>query len=1152
MAILQEDIKLLKSAVMADTSDGGGAMTGITVIDGQSNNLFPDTSAMDRAIGRVQQRLVYGVAHVDNTDTLMGAHAIITEAPADPLVHCVLMEAGTWAEEHDASTDRIEKYLVKGPRMGPAMYDTHYAGSLQLRLLSFVGASFPSGGDAVVLRNPNGDEQYVRVLKVASSTEQIAVLEGGSVLVLTATVGVCDLGQELDRDFFGPPAARTFPAGNFAQVFSTAPATGAKFYGLKPLSATGTPGDLSVLVSGGIYTPLVPAATIETPIIDVQPFAARAGVASTAVGPLTLASVTMPIGPNAVVSAPTAIAPQSVALLAGGTTFTDNGSGGLLQGATLIGAVDYALGTIRFTATAPAYGTVATTLTYRPASAVGMSASSAALAVTSANQGLTYTTSLLPPPGPGSLSLSYMAQGRWYELADNFAGKLAGADSAYGVGTVSYATGSVSVTLGAIPDVGGALVATWGNSHAATPIDPAALPARMGFKIQDPGYDVTGLLILWSRANVNYSASVALVGQRWQLTGDATGLYASDNAGTYINFEPAVFPDGNVTLRRKGYSQNYSSLTGDGNGNYLLNGALPIVPGSFSAQVLAVYPSDGQIAIGNLPVRLTDAGGVVYARFPGDLAATSRAVGTINYATGAVAINSTVGVRLWVYASANAGTWDANNTYYGYTVQANRLLPIGVPITSVLYRAGLTTETDKIITIDEWSLYLPSPATQLVGTGMAFKVGNETYSGMGSTLRSGWNVQTGAPANAAAGRTTDAGNVVITSLPADFSNTVTWYNAAQSTLGQGTNAGVFRTLSAPLKTGVFQLNASGGRSSSANDAGVLSGSFAGSVDFARGVVRWSLGVGLLQATELRYNAVFLQYLPLEKDLLGLDTARLPLDGRVPIFRKGDKVLVHNTQTFTLPTGLTKGIAYDWGRERIASVRVKDLLGVTVPSTLYTTDLDAGTITVPVPSNISPYTQPFRVEHRIEDLVVCSVADISGKLTFTRSLTHAFPLGSSFASSALVFGDLFSRAYNVLEQQTWTNAWSNDRIGGTILAQFNAALYPVVMTNRGAITERWALIFTSSTSFRVIGETVGEIATGSTSIDASPGNPATLVPYFTLPALGWGNGWSTGNVLRFNTDACGTGFWAVRTVLQGPATVASDKFALAFRGDVDRP
>ena len=92
MPILTQDIKLLKSAVMADTTDGGGAMTGLAVIDGQSNNLFPDTSADDRAAGRVQLRKVFGVAHTGDTDTLLGAHVIVTDAPDDPLVHCCLIK----------------------------------------------------------------------------------------------------------------------------------------------------------------------------------------------------------------------------------------------------------------------------------------------------------------------------------------------------------------------------------------------------------------------------------------------------------------------------------------------------------------------------------------------------------------------------------------------------------------------------------------------------------------------------------------------------------------------------------------------------------------------------------------------------------------------------------------------------------------------------------------------------------------------------------------------------------------------------------------------------------------------------------------------------------------------------------------------------
>jgi hypothetical protein len=89
--------------------------------------------------------------------------------------------------------------------------------------------------------------------------------------------------------------------------------------------------------------------------------------------------------------------------------------------------------------------------------------------------------------------------------------------------------------------------------------------------------------------------------------------------------------------------------------------------------------------------------------------------------------------------------------------------------------------------------------------------------------------------------------------------------------------------------------------------------------------------------------------------------------------------------------------------------------------------------------------------------------------------------------------------------------------------------------------------------RVVGENVGQILT-NVSINApiAPNNPQTGVPYFSISDLGWGGGWAVGNVLRFNTAACGGPAWTARTVLQGPPSVESDKYILALRADVDRP
>jgi len=82
--------------------------------------------------------------------------------------------------------------------------------------------------------------------------------------------------------------------------------------------------------------------------------------------------------------------------------------------------------------------------------------------------------------------------------------------------------------------------------------------------------------------------------------------------------------------------------------------------------------------------------------------------------------------------------------------------------------------------------------------------------------------------------------------------------------------------------------------------------------------------------------------------------------------------------------------------------------------------------------------------------------------------------------------------------------------------------------------------------------VGVIATGTTTTVCAPINPASGTPYFTIPAAGWGLGWSTGNVFRFNTVGAYFPVWVVRTIQQGPETVTQDSFTLLIRGDVDRP
>jgi len=407
----------------------------------------------------------------------------------------------------------------------------------------------------------------------------------------------------------------------------------------------------------------------------------------------------------------------------------------------------------------------------------------------------------------------------------------------------------------------------------------------------------------------------------------------------------------------------------------------------------------------------------------------------------------------------------------------------------------------------------------------------------------------------------------------------------QSTLttlgGFGCNEVTFRTASAPIRPAsmILQLqfeDASGVVTVTSTTDGLLTAQDVdGRVDFQTGIVRVRFGQWVTVTTDvqaqpwyfaeavvngkafqprmvladtIRYAAVAYSYIPLDKDILGVDPVRLPSDGRVPIFRTGDVAVVHHTAS-TSTASLTVPQTITLGRTRLSRVWLFDEgnAGARVPTTHYTADLDAGTVTL---TSATGLTGPLRIEHRIEDMALISDAQINGQLAFTRPLTHDYPATETGVSSALVIGDMQSRAVKPFDQQTWTGAWSDALIGSATTAEYNSTTYPVVVDNAGAIQERWALIFNAPTEVRVVGESVGQIATLPIANEIAPINPNTGAPYFRISQLGWGAGWSAGNVLRFNTVAANVPLWIARTIQQGPASGDTDGFRIQIRGDAD--
>lgn len=278
------------------------------------------------------------------------------------------------------------------------------------------------------------------------------------------------------------------------------------------------------------------------------------------------------------------------------------------------------------------------------------------------------------------------------------------------------------------------------------------------------------------------------------------------------------------------------------------------------------------------------------------------------------------------------------------------------------------------------------------------------------------------------------------------------------------------------------------------------------------------------------------------------------DGEVPIFFKGDAVVIHSTLNVA-PTTVTNGQTINVARGNLARLRVignngieiaRFDQGVTAPGGVgCTADLVAGTVTF---TSVTGYSQPVTVQHRIEDMAALTFVNGNGVLSLNRPTTHAFPI-DTIVSSALLRGDIQAIVHDGFPQASWTGVFSDTLIGSAPSADYNQAANPITSTNAGAINERWACIFTSSTTYRIVGETVGEIGTGSTGTVAAPLNLATSAPYFSIPSTGWGTGWAIGNVFRFNTDGANYPMWVARTVAPSVAG-GSDGVTLEVRGDVN--
>ncbi|KMQ75306.1 hypothetical protein [Marinobacter subterrani] len=683
------------------------------------------------------------------------------------------------------------------------------------------------------------------------------------------------------------------------------------------------------------------------------------------------------------------------------------------------------------------------------------------------------------------------------------------------------------------------------------------------------------VVVKWTTGGTQYTLTDDGAGG---LTGAGTGTISYSNGLIFINPDPAPSPaGGDYTIEYEDW-QGTTKLTDSitlvttAGSDTTYSPAVAMRPGSvdirLSVQRIAkrwIYlPISGKtdrIEYTTDQVAITDDGNGNLRREKG-----GPVLGTVNYATGEITFDARQSYDYKIYPEASligsgiywrVDTESAIESYNGTTATIEWTDPAD-PV-----QVRSTTRPIPGLTID----LTPTSSRTIIPNSVLFQIGSTLYRDQDGAIVKDWSPVTNT-GTAVGSIDYASGLATLTDYPADTpTSTPVTLLACLTTLNQApANRTIFRTAGSPLREGSLIVNATDIEGNqvtlNADTAGNLTGGsiVSGFVDTQTGLVtiQWSddtasSGPPVVPST-VRYSAVSYTFLPLDADLVGLDATRLPSDGRVPQFNLGDVIVVSNTQSTELAT-VTAGQVVDFGRVNQAEAWVEGANGNRLDPAQYTLDTTAGTLTFADPLALvdvdaNAVTEPLTVYNRVEDMGLATDVQIGGQIGLNIPLSQDYTAGETIASAAVLYGDLRARTYNAFHQQAWSGTWSDDLVGNSTTAKYNLVSNPIEITNQGAIKERWAIRFTSSTSFEVIGETVGVVATGNISADLAPTNQATGAPYFTIRSAGWGSGWVSGNTLRFNTDGGQAPFWVARTIVAGRAVEETDQFATQNRGDAD--
>ncbi len=1177
--ITRQDLKIYPSERLTQTEDGGGMPLG-TPLTGALNELFKPIGSVARLNGAFFAVLEYmGVLRPDN-EPLISPFACITKPPADPTVSYLLFKASRFGEMRAEILKRIEAYNVKTIESRTTLLSVQSKDSKVVQAYQSVGEPLPNVGDRYCLDQNMGGypkvEQYIQVTRVTAEDREFTDRNGNK---FKKTVLKLELSTKLEADFVGVDYPEQSYVNNPCKIRETGVADAAQFYGIKPLVQAITKQSMQLKISS-IMEKIAPVNQISTPLLDLTAAGQRQtlfdGSRTGSDGIVTLGvNKWHGVGQISSLYFGNAITPNSVVIGSSMGDITDKG-GTLYQGLNAVGTVDYPRGSALINE--PTFSASLNSLKFRPSMAELKVADTQKIDVTINNRSDSYTFNIFPPPAVSTLQVSYRSQNKWYDLYDDGSGALRGLSSGHGSGSINVTTGSGVVTLSELPDVGSAVLLSWGTRGNYFNRSTLATTAKMLLQLAQDA-DPASLTLSWAIPStggtvVNKTAKSDALGK---ITGDWTGKYDPQthqvriDTGSGFNHPVGVLDIVATYNKGEKLHQEFKAPLRDSQGRIVLDlGDKAVSPNTFKMRWnLLVEDYDAVITtvieVTNLRRKWFDPYKVVRDDGNGKIIdETGIEMGTIDYTARRVTFkpDTTIAVPKAVYKNVLIDTKTQGNT----TTKTYRTLFDHFEYIPT----GAFMPTDESGLVEVW-FYDTSPQSQVVenlksGTieidllpnyaeviapaSVNFTWGSKRYFDKNGTLFCNLNPITGESSIAGAisyqngvatlknWQWTDGANPNVVSLVTSIS-------------GNPVDSVTFRTPKAPLTAGGLSVRATAldGTLITAKagiDGKIKNTNIEGTADFEYGVASVRFGKWVTVTDEIKkepwyveeavvngkiwqpkpvfaesitYNADATSYLPIDSSVVKINTVRLPQDGRVPIFRRGDDILITNRKVDNLGSAFTGSSTVMLSRKDVDRICINDDNGKTVLATLWDYDLDQGTLTFAPALDLSAYKMPLFATHTQEMRNRILDLDIDGTLSLMFPMNRDYAVEDTYVSSMLLNGDdLQVRVSIPFTQRNWDGVWRDTPNGAQLLNKLNLKDYPMLLTDDGAITDNWLIDFDTSTQFKLYSEALGFVGRYDTLTDLAPINPATNKPYFTIPkkAFGTDTPWATHDVIRFKT------------------------------------